>query len=113
MSKYTLSVKGTDKLFVKLKKNVTMQEVKDAVKSNTAEMQEKSQRNSPVDTGALKRSINLSILDDGLKGRVSPTMFYAPHVEWGTRSQTAKPFVGPAFNEQRILFLDDLNRLTK
>ena len=47
-------------------------------------MQEKAQRNAPVDTGHLKRSIGLETTDAGMAAEVEPTADYAPYVELGT-----------------------------
>lgn len=111
--KSTFSLKGLDELEKALKEKATMQDVKDVVKMNGAEMQAKAMRNAPVDTGALKRYIMISIFDGGFTSRVNSLMNYAPYVEYGTRFMNAKPFLKPAFNQQKIQFRNDLNRLMK
>ncbi len=112
MSK-TVKIVGMEKLQKKLKKNVRLDDVKRVVRHNGAEMQEKAQRNAPVDTGTLKRSIVLEMKDEGLTAEVGPTVEYGEYVEFGTRPMEAQPYVGPAFNEQKEKFKKDMKKLTK
>ena len=95
----------------KLKQNAVLDDVKRVVAHNGAQLQEKAQRNAPVDTGTLKRSIVLSTEDHGLTAEVEPIAEYAPYVEYGTRFMNAQPFVGPAFQEQKVKFKKDLKKL--
>ena len=64
-----IKIIGMEKLQKKLKKNVSMDDVKRVVRHNGAEMEEKAQRNAPVDTGTLKRSIGLEITNGGMNAR--------------------------------------------
>lgn len=104
-------ISGADALLSKLKKMASYDDVKTAVKVNTAEMSKAAMRNAPVDTGHLKRSIVPDVTD--LVGRVTPTAEYAPYVEFGTRFMSAQPFMGPAFQAQRSKFLSDLQRIMR
>lgn len=88
-----IKLEGMEKLQVKLKKNVQMNDVKRIVKSNGAALQESAQRKVPVDTGNLKRSIGLEIRDSGLTAEVEPTAEYAAYVEYGTRYMNAQPYM--------------------
>ena len=106
-----IKVVGIEKLQKKLKKNVQMEDVKRVVRHNGAEMQEKAQRNAPVDTGTLKRSIGLEITDSGMAAEVEPTAEYAPYVELGTRFMEAQPYLKPAFDEQKEKFRKDMKKL--
>lgn len=83
------------------------------VKLNGAELQQKAQRNAPVDTGNLRRSINLSIKDGGMTAEVTAMAEYSGYVEYGTRFMNAQPFIAPAFNEQKDIFINDLKRALK
>lgn len=83
--KAQLEYKGIDQLMRHLKKAATLNDVQKVVKSNTAEMTERMQKGAPVDTGYLRRSINMNLLEAGLTGIVGPTADYAPYVEHGTR----------------------------
>jgi len=108
-----VTLKGTDKLKVVLEGKTNLSAVKTVVKANGAGLQTKAQRNAPVDTGFLKRSIGLAISDGGLTATVEPTAEYAPYVEWGTRYMEAQPFVRPAFYTQKEQFKRDLNKIVK
>lgn len=106
-----LTVTGTDQLIKKLKQNYKLDDVKHAVKKHGAKLQEKAQREAPVDTGALKRSIGFDLEDDGFTAVVSPSVEYAPYQEYGTRFMTAQPFMRPAFNEVKHAFVADMKKM--
>ncbi|MEG1459562.1 MAG: HK97 gp10 family phage protein, partial [Acetivibrio sp.] len=78
-----------------------MDAVRRVVKLNGAEMQNKAQRNSPVDTGTLKRGIGIELGDGGLTAKVEAAAEYAPYQEYGTRFMESQPYMHPAFNEQK------------
>lgn len=104
---------GVNELRAALKKKSGMDAVMHIVKQNGAEMQSRAQRNAPVDTGNLKRSIGLDIMDAGLTAKVEPTAEYAPYLEYGTRFMEAQPFVKPAFHEQKEQFKSDMDKLAR
>lgn len=104
---------GVEQLQKKLRANATLDDVRRIVRKNGADMQARAQRNSPVDTGTLKRSIGLEITDGGLTAEMAPTAEYAPYVEYGTRFMDAQPFVKPAHDVQKGQFKRDMDRLTK
>lgn len=104
---------GFDKLEVKLKKSMNMDAVKTVVKRNGAQLQTKAQKNAPVDSGTLKRSIGLDITDGGMTAEVEPSAEYAAYVEYGTRYMDAQPYLKPAYNEQKQKFIRDLNELVR
>lgn len=81
------------------------------VRLNGAELQQKAQRYAPVDTGNLRRSIQLSIKDNGMTAEVAATADYSAYVEFGTRYMNAQPYVKPAFNERKDIFINDLNKV--
>jgi len=112
-----ISVKGLDKLQKKLKANATMNDVRRVVKQNGAELQTKIQENAEFtkgyQTGTTKRSVDLTIEDGGLSASSGPTTEYAPYLEYGTRFMEAQPFVGPALEEQKLVFKADMQKLTK
>ncbi len=72
-----IKIVGAEKLQAKLKKNMTMNDVKHIVRHNGTELQAKAQRNAPIDTGNLKRSIGLEINDSGLTAESEATAAYA------------------------------------
>ena len=108
-----IKVTGLDKLQKKLKKNADLNDVKRLVKKHGGQLQEKTMRNAPVDTGFLKQHINLDITDGGMTAEVEPTAEYAPYVEYGTRFMSAQPYLKPAYNEQKRKFEQDMKKLVR
>lgn len=108
-----MKITGADTLKKKLRQNATLSDVKHIVKSNTVNMNSKMQNLAPVDTGNMKRSITSEFTDGGLTGTTQPHTDYAGYVEYGTRFQEEQPFVRPAFEEQKKVFINDLNRIMK
>ena len=108
-----MKITGADALKKKLRQNATLSDVKHIVKSNTVNMNSKMQNLAPVDTGYMKRSITSELTDGGLTGTTQPHTDYAGYVEYGTRFQEEQPFVRPAFEEQKKVFINDLNRIMK
>lgn len=113
MARRNVSLKGVSELTMKLKSNANMKDVKQIVKQNTAELTQGAQRKAPVDTGNLRRSITMDLSDGGLTGKVKPTADYAPYLEYGTRFQSAQPFMRPAFNKQKEQFKSDMDKLVE
>lgn len=104
---------GFEKLEVKLTKNMDLSAVKTVVKKNGAEMQKKAQKEAPVDTHYLQRSIALEITDGGMTAEVESTAEYAGHQEYGTRFMKGKPHIRPAFDEQKGKFKSDMRKLVR
>lgn len=107
---------GLDKLDGKLKKNVTLKDVKRVVRQNGSQMQRKIQKAANFtrgySTGATKRSVNLQIAANGLEASSEPQTEYATYVEWGTRYMTPQPFVRDGFTQQKEKFKSDMKKLT-
>lgn len=110
---FSIKVTGIDELQMKLKKNVQMSDVKKVVRKNGSDMQKKTQKNAPVDTGTLQRSIALEMRDSGKTAEVEPMVDYGAYVELGTRFMTAQPYLKPAFNEQKEKFKQDMKKLAR
>lgn len=108
-----IKFEGIDKLEKGIRENVTMSDVKRAVRHHGAKLQKKAQKNAPVDAGDLKGSIGLELSDGGLAATVEPTMEYSAYVELGTRKMKAQPYLKPAFDDQVQQFKKDLDRLVK
>lgn len=106
-------IDGFDKLEAKLKRNTDLGAVRTVVRKNGAELQGKTQKNAPVDSGNLKRSIGLDITDNGMTAEVEPAADYAAYVEYGTRFMEAQPYLKPAYDEQKKKFVKDLNELVR
>lgn len=112
-----VKITGIEKLQVKLKKNVKMDDVKRVIKNNGAQLQNKMVRNANFvkgyQTGTTKRSIKLDVTDFGLTAEVGPTTEYSGYLEYGTRRMEAQPFVKPSLDEQEKQFERDFKKLAK
>ena len=108
-----MKINGADALIGALKKSANLDDIKNVVKANGSEMQKNAMRKSAVDTGFMKRGIAISFEDGGMTAVVKSTAEYSAFVNYGTRFQSAQPFMTPAFYEQRIKFVSDMKRLMK
>ena len=97
--KSSLSFKGIDQLVKHLDKAASLKGVQQVVKSNTSNMTANMQKLVPV--------------EGGFSGQAGPHTDYSAYVEYGTRFQSAQPFVKPAYNDQKGVFIKDLARLLK
>lgn len=130
MSSLRFELKGLEKLQAKLQRTAKMEEVERIVEKHGEAMQKKAVTNASKfrghyegrgknrrfvrPTGATKRSISVnSGKIDRFKYRVAPGTDYAAYVELGTRKMSAQPFIKPAFDDQKRLFKNDLERLVK
>ena len=130
MADVRFELKGLEKLQTKLQRVAKMEEVERIVEKHGTAMQKKAVNNASKfrghyegrgknkhfvkPTGATKRSISVnSSKIDRFKYRVAPGTDYAAYVELGTRKMSAQPFIKPAFDEQKKLFKNDLERLVK
>lgn len=111
----TIFFEGLEELDAKLKKNVTMNDVKKVVLNNGSKLQSNIQKNADFSkgyaTGTTKRSVNLQIGANGLEASSEPQTEYAQYVEWGTRFMEAQPFVRPGFVEAKEKFKSDMKKL--
>lgn len=130
MGSLQFELKGLEKLQSKLQRVAKMEEVEHIVEKHGEAMQKKAVNNASKfrghyegrgknkhfvkPTGATKRSISVnSSKIDRFRYRVAPGTAYAAYVELGTRKMSAQPFIKPAFDEQKKLFKNDLERLVK
>lgn len=113
MAKSGIYLKGIDALKRGLKERATLQNVKDVVLLNGAEMTEAAKRNAPVKTGDLRGSIIQSTADGGLTSKTAPSVDYAPYVEFGTRFMLGRFYLKKAFDAQSVKFQRDMKRLVK
>jgi HK97 gp10 family phage protein len=74
-----------------------------------------AKRRAPVDTGALRDSIDWTPYNDGLGAEIGSTVDYAPYQEFGTWKMAPQPFLNPAadkyFPRAEKAFQALLNRL--
>lgn len=72
--------------------------------------------NAPVDTGRLRSSITHK--EDGFGSynpavEIGTNIEYAKHVEFGTSRQSAKPFLFPAYNNNKSKIIKELAKAFK
>ena len=112
-----LKIKGLEKLEHQLKQNRTLDDVKNVVRKNGADLQrnikKKAEFKQGYQTGQTRRSVNLELKDNGFTAESGPTTEYAPYLEYGTRFMEAQPFVKPAYEKQREKFLSDMKELVR
>ena len=114
MAKGSIDVRGIKELAKGLKDRANLNDVKNVVRGNGAEMHRKISGLAPVGkTSHLKRSVRIYIEDDGFTAKVVSEAEYAPYQEYGTRFQTGTPHVRPGYHQQRNVFLSDMKRLMK
>lgn len=110
-----IEVKGLKELQKQLKKNANMDDVKFIVRQNGAELQKRIQQKADFtkgyQTSTTKRSVGLDIKDGGMTAEAGPTTDYAEYLEFGTRFMEAQPFVQPALDEQKDIFIKDLKKI--
>lgn len=111
----TIFFEGLEELESKLKKNVSLSDVKRVVRNNGSKLQSNIQKNADFSkgyaTGTTKRSVNLQIGANGLEASSEPQTDYSQYVEWGTRFMEAQPFVRPGFVETKENFKSDMRKL--
>ncbi|RLF17843.1 MAG: hypothetical protein DRN06_02965 [Thermoprotei archaeon] len=79
----TVEIKVDPKAIEKLMRMAKLEGVSKAIREGTDELWETARANAPVRTGALRGSITKRAA--GLKGVVTPTIYYAVFVELGHR----------------------------
>lgn len=111
MSRSSIKWEGLTELELDLAKMQRADGIKRAVRTSAAEFTGYAQRNAPVDTGNLRRSIVMeSPQDGGFTVEVTARADYSGYVEYGTRFMKAQPFMEPAHDKEKPRFM---NRLTK
>ena len=119
--KSKVTFKGLNDLHVHIRKSMNLEDVKQVVKKNGAELNQKMQRYaSPhgsfvkgYSVGTTRRSITTELSDEGMTATVEPHTDYSQYLEFGTRFMEAEPFVSPAFNDQKDIFIKDMDNLVK
>lgn len=66
------------------------------VRSAAFAIEAQAKTRCPVDTGALVNSISTEFENGGLTGIIAPHTEYAAYVEFGTKRQSAQPYMIPA-----------------
>lgn len=82
--------------------------VKDAVRIMALQIETDAKFLAPVLTGHLMRSINTSFSEGGLSATVGTNVEYALIQEFGSSRITAKPFLIPAFTQNKSRFQENI-----
>jgi HK97 gp10 family phage protein len=109
-NKVSVAVQGVPGLLNKVRLLVPgiRKGVQEAVARTALQVESDAKGLAPVDTGRLRSSIKADISPSGLSATVGTNVEYAVFVEFGTRRQAAQPFLGPAFEQNRLTFLNNL-----
>lgn len=89
------------------------EKTKAVVKKAAFDVEGQAKNRAPVDTGALKSSIDTEIRDGGLLAIVAPHTDYALFVELGTRRMSAQPYMLPAADAVRPAFIAACKQMLK
>ena len=114
-----IKFEGITELDKKLMRNLNLDAVKQVVQKNGDQMNERMKARTRTafrkgySTGDTAGSINTEITDGGMAAEVGPTTDYHAYVELGTRKMTAEPFIKPAWEEQKMQFKSDMDRLVR
>lgn len=79
-----------------------------AVKASADRIAEKARQLAPVDTGALRGSIEAVSVTTGKSAEVRVGVPYAAYVEYGTYKMAAQPFLSPAVEQEKERFIADV-----
>ena len=67
------------------------------VRKSAADTESAAKQQAPVDTGALRNSIGVT-MQGPLSAEIGPTVSYGIFLEWGTHKMAAQPYMGPALD---------------
>jgi len=111
----TITFTGLEELMAKftLFQNEASTIAYEAIDANLDAILADAQSLCPVNTGALRASLQKSIEVSGtyVTGNVYTDMFYAAYVEFGTRYTPAQPYLTPAFEMNSSMLVDDIMTL--
>lgn len=114
-----MTVQGLEPLVGTLKETATLDDVRNIVKKNGADLTTTMKRQTTISyvkgytVGDTAGSINMKIQDGGMTVEVATGTSYSPYVEWGTRFMEAEPIVQPSLDKIAPKFYDDLSRIMK
>lgn len=87
--------------------------VKNYTQKTAFKMEAEMKQLAPVDTGHLRRNINVSmnLQDKGLTATLgSGTIDYASHIEFGTSKRSATPYFFPIVYKYKPRFINTIKR---
>lgn len=119
MVKIKIELKGIAKLQREIESQKDLTPVKEIIAKHGALLQRRTQAEMGAayvrgySTGATAKSVTNTLANGGLTAVVAPHTEYFAYLEYGTRFMDAKPTLTPAFNYQKIQFVNDLRKLVK
>lgn len=123
-----MEIQGLEELQRDLKKlSEIKNDVKDVVKKHGSQMLQKAMKNARhtasggvfakgYTTGHTRKNLQqngVKISDGGLTATVQSTTDYAAYVENGTRYMEAQPYMKPAYEKQKRLFEEDMEKVVE
>ena len=91
--KIDIELQGQNKLVLKTEKlsKLANKIVKEVVNESALEIGTMAMKLCPVDTGRLRSSIHPIFYRNGMAADIGTNVFYAPHVEFGTKPHDIRP----------------------
>jgi HK97 gp10 family phage protein len=100
------------------------QQIQSTVKKNARKIQTRAKKLVPINSGDTKKSIKYKLINDDMSATIGPRKpkgFKAHWIEFGTKTRTlkngrnvgrmkAQPFMRPAFEQIKPLYLNELKR---
>lgn len=123
-----MEIQGLEELQRDIKKlSETTKDVKKVVKKHGSQMLQKAMKNARhsasggvfdkgYTTGHTRKNLQqngVKISDGGLTATVESTTDYAAYVEYGTRKMEAQPYMKPAYEQQKKLFEEDIEKVVE
>ena len=111
MATPTIKTKGFRALVKRLRGLPAKLQVKinEEVAKSTVRVQRDARRSVAVDTGRLRSSIRFDISGDGQIGEIFTEVEYAAFIEFGTVNTDARPYLFPAWNQERPKFIKKIS----
>jgi HK97 gp10 family phage protein len=113
-----VDVTGQKELSKKLKKieKTATNDIEQALVNSALIVERDAKINVAVDTGQLRQSITHNAEDFGTNNpavTIGTNTKYAPYIEFGTSKQSAKPFLFPAYNNNKQKILKEFAKAFK
>ncbi len=110
---YRVDISGLDDLIEVIEEAKKLDDVKEIVKKDTAYMANKIAKETPVESGYLKRSEINFIRDNGMTGEVEAVADYSAYVEYGTRYMYGRFYMKKGHAAAAKRFLDNMEALVR
>jgi HK97 gp10 family phage protein len=112
------TVDGEKELQEKLKKinKSATNDIEQALIDSALIVEQDAKLSVPVDTGRLRQGISHELKDSGTNApyaEVGTNVTYAPYVEYGSSKMAARPFLFPAYNNNKQRILKELAKAFK